>query len=144
MRWDEVKWDEWCERSFRPMPVQHVTVCRSLPAELTPHFPFLSGQVSLPCNILLRTQLLYSLPLIINDISILVSNCIKCLNLFHPIQILASTVASASPSTLNICHLNSKSTTNAQQIEPMEFEPEWYSQSPESCKMVVCVYGTHI
>ena len=28
---------------------------------------FLTGQVSLPCNILLHTQLLYSLPLIINN-----------------------------------------------------------------------------
>ena len=31
-------------------------------------------QVSLPCNILLRTQLLYNLPLTVNDISLLVSN----------------------------------------------------------------------
>jgi len=29
-------------------------------------FSFLTGQVSLPCNILLRTQLLYSFPLLIN------------------------------------------------------------------------------
>ena len=36
-------------------------------------FSFLTGQVSLPCNILLHTQLLYNLPLIFNDISILVS-----------------------------------------------------------------------
>jgi len=35
---------------------------------------FLTGQVSLLCNKLLHTQLLYSLPLIINDISLLVSN----------------------------------------------------------------------
>jgi len=37
-------------------------------------FSFLMGQVLLPCNILLRTQLLYSLPLTVNDISLLVSN----------------------------------------------------------------------
>ena len=37
-------------------------------------FSFLTGQVSLPCSILLHTQLLYSLPLLINDISLLVSN----------------------------------------------------------------------
>jgi len=47
-------------------------------------------------------QLLYSLPLLISDISLLVSNGSNCLNLFHPIRILASTAASASPSTLNI------------------------------------------
>jgi len=46
----------------------------------------LTGQVSLPCNILLCTQLLYSLPLIISDVSILISNGNNCLSLFHPIQ----------------------------------------------------------
>jgi len=51
--------------------------------------------------ILLCTQLQYGLPLLINDISLMVSNGTNCLNLFHPIQILASTTASASPSTLN-------------------------------------------
>ena len=45
-------------------------------------FSFLTGQVSLPCNILLRTQLLYNLPLTVNDISLLVSNGTNCLNLF--------------------------------------------------------------
>jgi len=34
-------------------------------------FSFLTGQVSLPCSILLHTQLLYSLPLLITDISLL-------------------------------------------------------------------------
>jgi len=63
---------------------------------------FLTGQVSPPCGILLRTQLLYSLPSLIKDISLLVSNGTNCLNLYHPIQILASIAASASPSTLNI------------------------------------------
>jgi len=61
-----------------------------------------SGQVSLRCSILLRTQLLYNLPLLISDISLLVSNGTNCLNLFHPMRILASTAASASPSTRNI------------------------------------------
>jgi len=37
-------------------------------------FSFLTCQVSLPCNILLCIQLLYNLPLTINDISLLVSN----------------------------------------------------------------------
>jgi len=50
------------------------------------------------CSILLSTQLLYSFPLLINDISLLVSNGTNCWNLFHPIRILASTAASASPS----------------------------------------------
>jgi len=58
--------------------------------EVPPHF--LTGQVSLPCSILLRTQLLYSLHLLINDISLLVSNGSNCLNLFHPVRILASTL----------------------------------------------------
>jgi len=64
-------------------------------------------QVSLPCNILLCTQLLYNLPLTVNDISLLVSNGTNCLNLFHFIRILVFTAASASPSTLNM-HLNNK------------------------------------
>ena len=63
---------------------------------------FLTGQVSLPCNILRHTQLLCSFPLLINDISLLVSKVTNCLNLFHPTRILASTAASASPSTLSI------------------------------------------
>ena len=65
-------------------------------------FSFLTGQISVPCNIVHRTHLLFSLPVIISDISILVSNGANCLNLFHPIQILASTAVSASPSTFNI------------------------------------------
>jgi len=65
-------------------------------------FSFLTGQVSLPCNILLRAQLLYSLPLTFNDISLLVSNGTNYLNLFHPIRILFSTAVPASPSTLNM------------------------------------------
>jgi len=65
-------------------------------------FYFLIGQVSLPCSILLHTQLLYSLPQLINYISVLVSNGTDCRNLFHLIRILASTAASASPSTLNM------------------------------------------
>jgi len=67
----------------------HLTVLISAHWSAT-SFSFLTGQVSLPCSILLRTQLLYSLPLLINDISLLVSNGANCLNLFHPIRILAS------------------------------------------------------
>jgi len=59
-------------------------------------FSFLMGQVSLSCNILLRTQLLYNLPLTTNDISLMVSSGTNCLNLFHPVRILVSTAASAS------------------------------------------------
>ena len=54
----------------------------------------------------LRTQLLYNLPLIINDTFLLVSNSADCLNLFHPIRILVFTAASASPSTLNMSPKN--------------------------------------
>jgi len=79
----------------------HLTILISARWNAT-SFSFLTGQVSLPCSILLRTQLLYSLPLLINDISLLVSNVTNYLNLFHPIQILTSTAASASPSTLNV------------------------------------------
>jgi len=71
-------------------------------------FSFLTGQIMLPCSVLLRTQLLYSLPLLIHDISVLVCNGTNCLNLFHPIRILASTAASASPSTLNISPIGSR------------------------------------
>jgi len=45
---------------------------------------FLTGHVSLPCNILLHTQVLYNLHLTIIDISLLVSRGTNCLNLFHP------------------------------------------------------------
>jgi len=45
-------------------------------------FSFLTGQVSLPCSILLCTQLLYSLPVLIIDISLLVSNGTNCLGAF--------------------------------------------------------------
>ena len=57
---------------------------------------------SLPCNMLLLTQLLYNLPLIIKDTSLLISSGTSCLNLFQPIRIMASTAASASPSTLSM------------------------------------------
>jgi len=41
-------------------------------------FSFLTGQVSLPCNILLHTQLLYNLPLTVNDISLLLLLLSRC------------------------------------------------------------------
>jgi len=71
-------------------------------------FFFVTNQVSLPCHILVHTQVLYSLPLFINDISLSVSNGTYSLNLFRPIWILASTAASAST-----CHLNSRTSTNS-------------------------------
>ena len=46
-------------------------------------FSILTGEVSLPCNILLHTQLLCSLPFKINDIFILVSSGTNSLNLFN-------------------------------------------------------------
>ena len=63
----------------------HLTILISVRCSAT-SFSFLTGKVSLPCNILLCTQLLYNLPLTINDISLLVSNSTNCLNLLHPIQ----------------------------------------------------------
>ena len=59
-------------------PHIHLTILISASWSAT-SFSFLTGQVSLPCNILLRMQLLYNLPLIINDISSLVSNDTNCL-----------------------------------------------------------------
>jgi len=54
-------------------PHIHLTILISAHSSTT-SFSFLMGQVSLPCNILLHTQLVYNLPLTINDISLLVSN----------------------------------------------------------------------
>jgi len=73
--------------SFKPHI--HLTILISACWSAT-SFSFLTGQLSLPCNILFRTQLLYNRPLTFNDISLLVSNGTNCLNLFHPIQILFS------------------------------------------------------
>jgi len=61
----------------------HLTILISARWSAT-SFSFLTGQVSLPCSILLHTQLLYSLPLLITDISLLVSNGTNCLNLVGP------------------------------------------------------------
>jgi len=77
------------------MPQIHLTILISAHWSAT-SFSVFAGQVSLPCNILHRTQLLYNLPLNINDISLLVSNGTNCLNLFHPIRILVSTAACIS------------------------------------------------
>ena len=87
--------------SFNLTPHIHLTILISARWSTTT-FSFLTGQVSLPCKMLLHTQLLYILPLIIKDTSLLVSNNTNCLNLFHPVLILASTAASASPSTLSM------------------------------------------
>jgi len=46
-----------------------IYILSSLIAKVPPH-SFHTGQVSLPCNLLLRTQLLYNLPLIINVTSL--------------------------------------------------------------------------
>jgi len=69
--------------------------------------------IFLSCNILLRTQLLYNLPLTVNDISLLVSNGTNCLNLFYPVRILLSTAASASLSTLNMSPKYQNLSTNS-------------------------------
>jgi len=79
-------------------PPDHSHLC-SLKCHLI-FFPYRPGLTSM--QMLLRTQLLYNLPLIVNDTSLLVSSGTNCLNLFQPIRILASTAASASPSTLSM------------------------------------------
>jgi len=72
------------------MPHIHLTILISAWWSAT-SFSFPTGQVSLPCNILLHTQLLYNLPLTINDISLLVSNqsikviCNAC-NVVHKLE----------------------------------------------------------
>jgi len=87
--------------SFSLTPHIHWTILISACWSVT-SFSFLTSQVSLLCNILLRTQLLYNLLLTINNISLLVSNRTNCLNSCHPIQILASTAAWESPSARNM------------------------------------------
>ena len=73
--------------SFSLTPHIHLTILISARWSATT-FSFLTGQVSLPCNMLLLIQLLYNLPLIIRDTSLLVSSGTNCLNLFQPILIL--------------------------------------------------------
>jgi len=85
--------------SWNFMPHIHLTILISARWSAT-SFSFLTGLVSVPCNILLCTQLLYSLPLTISDISLLVSSGTNCLNLFHQHLCLHST-----------CHLNNKTYT---------------------------------
>jgi len=67
------------------MPHSHLTILISARWSAT-SFSFLTGQISLPCNILLCTQLLYNLPLTFNDTSLLVGSGAYCLNLFHPVR----------------------------------------------------------
>jgi len=71
-------------RSCSLTPHIHLTILISVHCSAT-SFSFLKGQVSLQGNILLCTQLLCNLPLTINDVCLLVSNGINCLNLFHSI-----------------------------------------------------------
>jgi len=75
--------------SFILMPHIHLTILISACWNAT-SFSLLTGQVSLPCNILLCAQLLYNFPLTVNDISLLVSNDTNCLSLYHPTGILAT------------------------------------------------------
>jgi len=74
-------WQSFCTSSVHI----HLTILISARWS-TALFSFLTGQVSLPCSILLRTPLLYSLPLLISDISLLLSNGTNCLTLFHPLK----------------------------------------------------------
>jgi len=92
--------------SFTLMPHIHLMILISAHWSATP-FSFLTGQVSLPYNILHCTYIAHncctiSLSLSINYISLLVSSGINCLTLLHLIRILVSTGASASPSALNM------------------------------------------
>jgi len=60
------------------MPHIHPTILISACWSAT-SFPFLTGQVSLPCNILLLTQLLYNLPLTIYIIIESAKTCVRYL-----------------------------------------------------------------
>ena len=71
--------------SFSLTPHIHLTILISARWCATT-FSFLTGQVSLPCNMLLRTQLLYNLFLIIKDTSLLVSSGTNCLNYGHVLR----------------------------------------------------------
>jgi len=55
------------------IPHIHLTILISARLSVT-SLSFLTGQVSLPCNILLHTQPLYNLPVTFDDISLLVSS----------------------------------------------------------------------
>ena len=68
------------------------------------------GQITLPCNILLCTQLLYNLPLTINDISLLVSNDTNCWNLFIEIKSIQIWTPKVHQHLHlhSTCHLNNK------------------------------------
>jgi len=70
-------------------------------------FSFPTGQISLPCNILLYTQQLYNITLTMNDISLLVNNGNNCLYLFHPIWILVPQLYEHLH-VLSTCHLNNE------------------------------------
>jgi len=74
----------------------------TLPAEVPPHFLFLWPGLTSIWHTTSQEMAVYSLPLIFNDTSILVSSGTNCLNLFQPLWILASTAAPASQSTLNM------------------------------------------
>jgi len=79
----------------------YLKLCVVLPTHSSDH----SCLCPLKCHliffpyILLCTQLLYSLPFLINDISLLICSGTE---LFHPTRILASTAAAASQCTLNM------------------------------------------
>jgi len=80
------KFLSWSENFSLPTSIHiHLTILISTRWSATT-FSFLTGQVSLPCSMLFRTQLLYNLPDIIKDTSLLVSSGTSCLNLFQPIQ----------------------------------------------------------
>jgi len=85
-------------RSF--MPHIHLTILISA-VKVPPHFPFLWVRSHFHAAYCF-THNCCIISLTINDTSLLVSNGTNCLNLFHPIRILVSTTASASPSTQHV------------------------------------------
>jgi len=114
--------------SFSLTPHIHLTIFISARCS-TISFSFLTGQVSLPCSILLHTQLLYSFPLPIKDVSLLVpATSINSIQLeFWPSQ-LHQHLHRHSP-----CHPNSRT-------YPLPPTLHW-QQYPHLC---VCVYPVPI
>jgi len=65
---------------------------------------------------------MYSLPLTINDIFLLVSNGTNCLNLFHPIRLLVSITASSS---LSMAATHNDECLKYNHIHAGTMQPQW-------------------
>jgi len=95
----------------------HLTILISARWSAT-SFSFFMDHVSLPFNVLLLTQLLYNLPLTINDISLLVSSSTICLNIFHQFEFWSPQLH--RPLHLHsTCHVNNKTYPLTSDLHPV-------------------------